>query len=58
MILALTDAAIVVGVMAIIGLLGYLMDRQGDRAGEEEKAAPIPDPDFQMHRKKPTSSRT
>jgi hypothetical protein len=29
MALALTDTAIVIGIMALIGLLGYLMDRQG-----------------------------
>jgi hypothetical protein len=37
MILALTDAVIVLGVMAVIGLLGYLMDRQVDRGEQEEK---------------------
>lgn len=57
MLLALTDAAIVVVVMAVIGLLGYLMDKQGDRA-EHEEETPRSDPDFQMHRKAPTSSRT
>jgi hypothetical protein len=37
MMLALTDAVIVVGVMALIGLLGYLMDRQVDRGEHKEK---------------------
>lgn len=40
MILALTDAIVVVGVMALIGLLGYCMDRQ---AGHEEEAENHPD---------------
>ena len=37
MILALTDAVIVLGAVAVIGLLGYLMDRQVDRNEQEEK---------------------
>lgn len=36
MILALTDALVVVGVMALIGLLGYCMDRQVDHDEEGE----------------------
>jgi hypothetical protein len=35
--LALTDAAVVLGIMLLIGLLGYLMDRQVDRGEHEEK---------------------
>jgi hypothetical protein len=36
MILALTDAIVVIGVMTLIGLLGYCMDRQVDRDEREE----------------------
>lgn len=36
--LALTDSAIVIGIMTVIGLLGYLMDRQVD--GGENKVRP------------------
>jgi hypothetical protein len=34
--LALTDSAVVIGMMVLIGVLGYLMDRRVDR-GENEK---------------------
>ena len=37
MILALTDAIVVISVMALIGLLGYCMDRQVDRDHEREE---------------------
>ena len=35
--LALTDLAVVLGMMSLIGVLGYLMDRQVDRGEHEEK---------------------
>jgi len=35
--LALTDAAVVLGMMLLIGVLGYLMDRQVDHGEHEEK---------------------
>jgi hypothetical protein len=35
--LALTDLAVVLGMMTLIGVLGYLMDRQVDREEHEEK---------------------
>ena len=35
--LALTDLAVVLGMMLLIGVLGYLMDRQVDRGEHKEK---------------------
>ena len=35
MVLALTDAAVVLVAFALIGLLGYLMDRQVDSNGHK-----------------------
>ena len=35
MLLALIDSAIVIGIMVIIGLLGYWMDRQVDHSEEQ-----------------------
>jgi hypothetical protein len=35
--LALTDLAVVLVMMTLIGVLGYLMDRQVDRGEHEEK---------------------
>ena len=35
--LALTDLAVVLCMMLLIGVLGYLMDRQVDRGEHEEK---------------------
>ena len=37
MMLALTDAIVVVGMMALIGLLGYWMDGQVDHDDDGEK---------------------
>lgn len=54
MVLALTDALVVVAVMTLIGLLGYLMDRQADLA-EHEEATRAPDPDLRADSKAPTS---
>lgn len=34
--LALTDAVVVIFFMVLIGLFGYLMDRQVDRGGDKK----------------------
>ena len=39
MLLALTDSVIVLGIMALIGLLGYLMDRRGNKDEHKENHA-------------------